>query len=207
MNYGKYIIDGMARHRKPLAYLMQQVEAQQNKEAAREIVITGWPLEKEGYTEQARRDRILHWMVSQANTGKEVQMMSHRTREDMLSYMSIITFKSKWAKGKFQGWWRKTLTTRSPAHYWDQNDQTWDKYTLRQRMQIGNISRTKGIPLKVCMEALSTHHQSTFHRDVSKLSIKWKDRAILGGLDAMAYIDFDEVEAIGTIIIRSDLFE
>ena len=145
----------MARHRKPLAYLMQQVEAQQNKEAAKEIVITVRPLEKEGHTEQDR-DRIRHWMVPQAHAGKEVQMMNCRTREDMLSYMSIITFKSKWAKDKFQGWWSKTCTTRSPAHYWEQNDQTWDKYTLRQCRQIGNISRTKGIPLKVCMEAEHT---------------------------------------------------
>ena len=112
MNYGKYIIDGMARHRKPSAYLMQQVEAQQNREAAKEIVITGWHLGKEGHTEQDR-DRILHWAVPQANTDKEVLMMSHRTREDMLSYMSIITIQMEW--------WRKTFTTKSPAHYWDQN--------------------------------------------------------------------------------------
>jgi hypothetical protein len=118
MNYGmKTITSSTAwlRHREPsayLAYLMQQVEAQQNREAAKEIVITGWHLGKEGHTEQDR-DRILHWAVPQANTDKEVLMMSHRTREDMLSYMSIITIQMEW--------WRKTFTTKSPAHYWDQN--------------------------------------------------------------------------------------
>eukprot|EP00435_Cladocopium_sp_Y103_P042923 s1908_g12.t1 len=120
----KYIMDSMSRQRRPSAFLMQQVEAQQNKEAAKEIA------------------------------------------------------------GK-----------------------TWDKYILWQRMQIGNISRTKGIPLKVCMEALSTHKESPFFKNVSVLSIKWKDHAILHGPDTLVYIDFDEVEAIATLIIAPPLFE
>jgi len=74
-------------------------------------------------------------------------------------------------------------------------------------MQIGNISRTKGILLKVCMEAHGTHHHSPFHRDINKLTVKRKDHAILDGADTIVYIDFDEVEAIGAIIIRLDLFE
>lgn len=78
---------------------------------------------------------------------------------------------------------------------------------MKQRMQIGNISRTKGIPLKVCMEALSTHNQSPFYKDVSMLTIKWKDNAILYGPDTIVYIDFDEMEAVGTIIIKPDLFD
>lgn len=202
----KFILDSMSRQRRPAAFLMQQVEAQQNKEAAKEIIISGWPSEKDGHTEEDR-ERIIQWMVTQAGTTKELQMTSHRTREDMLSYMSVITFRSKWAKDKFQSWWRKAFSSRFPPYYWDQSGQTWDKFILRQRMQIGNISRTKGIPLKVCMEALSSHSASPFYQNVSVLSIKWRDHAILHGPDTVIYIDYDEVEAIATIIITPTLFD
>jgi hypothetical protein len=106
------------RHREPsayLAYLMQQVEAQQNREAAKEIVITGWHLGKEGHTEQDR-DRILHWAVPQANTDKEVLMMSHRTREDMLSYMSIITIQMNGGAKRSQPNPQPTTGTRTARH-------------------------------------------------------------------------------------------
>eukprot|EP00438_Fugacium_kawagutii_P003063 Skav215071 [mRNA] locus=scaffold1303:535402:535776:+ [translate_table: standard] len=103
----------MSRQRRPAAFLMQQVEAQQNKEAAKELIISGWPPEKDGHTEEDR-ERIIQWMVTQADTTKELQMTSHRTREDMLSYMSVMTFRSKWAKDKFQSWWRKAFSSRSP---------------------------------------------------------------------------------------------
>ena len=100
-------MDTMARQRKPAIYMLQQLEAQQNKEAAKELVVSGWPPEKDGHTKQDR-ERILQWMLGQAGTTKELQMMSHRTRENVLSHMSIITFSSKWAKDKFQAWWPDT---------------------------------------------------------------------------------------------------
>ena len=56
-------------------------------------------------------------------------------------------------------------------------------------MQIGNICRIKGIPLKVCMEALSARRDSLFFKDVSALSIKWKNA--IHGPDTLIYVDFD----------------
>ncbi|CAK8989947.1 unnamed protein product [Durusdinium trenchii] len=55
-------------------------------------------------------------------------------------------------------------------------------------MQIGNI-------------ALSSHQASPFYQNVLVLSIKWYDHATLHGPDTVIYIDYDEVEAIATIII------
>eukprot|EP00434_Breviolum_minutum_P011161 symbB.v1.2.009848.t1/scaffold628.1/size179110/11 len=99
------------------------------------------------------------------------------------------------------------FTPRSPPYYGDQAEQTWDRYISKQRMQIGNISRTKGLPLKVCMETLSSAQSSPFYKNVSVLTIKWKDNAILHGPDTLVYIDYDDAEAIATVVVAPDLFD
>ena len=51
----------------------------------------GWPPEEDGHAEQ-NRERILQWMLRQAGTTKELRMISHRTREDIVSQLKDTPF-------------------------------------------------------------------------------------------------------------------
>ena len=57
------------------------------------------------------------------------------------------------------------------------------------------------------METLSSAQSSPFYKNVSVLTIKWKDNAILHGPDTLVYIDYDDAEAIATVVVAPDLFD
>ena len=89
----------------------------QNKEAAK--IVISW------HTKQDR-EPILHWMIAQTGTTKELHMMRKRSRKDILSYMSHGTPTWK-KKGEAQGKAKQTPWTRSKPYTFP-----WTKFRVRK---------------------------------------------------------------------------
>ena len=72
----------------------QQLEAQQKtrrQQRSYGCCFWGWPPEEDGHAEQDR-ERILQWMLGHAGTTKELRMISHRTREGIVSQLKDTPF-------------------------------------------------------------------------------------------------------------------
>lgn len=113
-------MDSVARRRKPSAFLTQQVEAQRNKEAAIEIVVSGWPTERDGQrTNPKLDDRASRHLQRTSHDEPPYQGRHAELREHCFIQIQM-------GQRQVPSWRRKTFSPRAPD-YWDQAGRTWDK--------------------------------------------------------------------------------
>ena len=194
--------DQWAFRKQQLWSLKAQVHDQREK-AAKEECIVGWPVD----ASPSQRTAFLTWCLQQAGLEHQQCYMSHATRPDELSPMTIMTFTQSWMRSKFDKWYKDQYITPKTNLYFYREGQVTN-FHIKMRPQVAVWERIKGEPLKISLKAIDLAiEQGKLKMDTSKLKPWWGHNAVYDDYYTYVWVHFSVKDVVATVYLDSAVYE